>query len=716
MRRYWILLMTGLMVLNLQARQTDYHKMSALVRKAAQTAASSLHRAQGKPMYITAFVQTTDAQAAALLDDYGCRKYAQWDDITIATIPLQQLEALSHHPSVLRIEASQHPQTLMDTVPHVSHLLPAYTATQQHQAYTGKGVMVGVMDVGFDLTHPNFYSDALLNGYRIHALWDQLAPNPEGSELPVGQEFWGKEAILTQQHSVDGFIQSHGTHTLGIIAGSGYTTPYRGVAFDSDICLVSNAVTSDTVFIDPSDYYKYTTATDALGFKYLFDCADKRGQPCVISFSEGYAVSQDEDDQLFAEVLSRLEGPGHIIVVSAGNENQNMNYAEKPRGQEQAGSFIRCYRPEAYYRIQADGPMQLSLLAYTGGSTPSHQLTFTSDNPQLDLEVNDTLFVMGDTCAVSISRHPSAFSDRHQVYLVLLEANKILSGIPPLALTVSGLDTQIEIYGSSSSALQNRSIDTRWNAAQPGHNILGPGCFPSVICVGSTTHRTGFANIHGVWCQATNQQKGLLMTESSTGPTMGGLMKPDVTAPGYNVISSYSSFYTGQNPQASDVTRNQVALTPVNERPYAWNANSGTSMACPVAAGTIALWLQANPKLTRQDILGVISRTANHPDPSLTYPNNQYGHGDIDAYRGLLDVLGIETAIPTLPTRHIQVTLQGRTLHIDGNPDIPVTLYNLSGHQVLNTQALGGMVELPQLPAGVYVVSIGTLGSTLIRL
>ena len=77
MRRYWILLMTGLMVLNLQARQTDYHKMSALVRKAAQTAASSLHRAQGKPMYITAFVQTTDAQAAALLDDYGCQKYAQ---------------------------------------------------------------------------------------------------------------------------------------------------------------------------------------------------------------------------------------------------------------------------------------------------------------------------------------------------------------------------------------------------------------------------------------------------------------------------------------------------------------------------------------------------------------------------------------------------------------------------------------------------------------
>ena len=41
----------------------------------------------------------------------------------------------------------------------------------------------------------------------------------------------------------------------------------------------------------------------------------------------------------------------------------------------------------------------------------------------------------------------------------------------------------------------------------------------------------------------------------------------------------------------------------------------------------------------------VISRTSSHYDPSLTYPNNLYGHGQIDAYRGLLDILGID-AIP----------------------------------------------------------------------
>ena len=41
------------------------------------------------------------------------------------------------------------------------------------------------------------------------------------------------------------------------------------------------------LLIDPKDYYKYTYATDALGFKYIFDYAERMHQPCVINFSEG---------------------------------------------------------------------------------------------------------------------------------------------------------------------------------------------------------------------------------------------------------------------------------------------------------------------------------------------------------------------------------------------------------------------------------------------
>ena len=77
------------------------------------------------------------------------------------------------------------------------------------------------------------------------------------------------------------------------------------------------------------------------------------------------------------------------------------------------------------------------------------------------------------------------------------------------------------------------------------------------------------------------------------------------------------------------------------------------------------------------------------------------------------------TSVPELPTRHIAATLQGRTLHIQGDQnaqDAQVTIYNLSGQKVLDTHASSGIVELHALPTGVYAVKIGNQGSTLIRL
>ena len=69
--------------------------------------------------------------------------------------------------------------------------------------------------------------------------------------------------------------------------------------------------------------------------------------------------------------------------------------------------------------------------------------------------------------------------------------------------------------------------------------------------------------------------------------------------------------------------------------------STGTSMSTPVVAGAVALWLQANPHLTQQAVKDIISRTSRHPDASADYPNNEYGYGEIDVYRGLLDVLGL---------------------------------------------------------------------------
>ena len=734
MKRLYSSLFVVLTACAASGQQADYQKLSPWVRQAvvieqhvqkqqpvSQRASASQKRT------LTAFIQTNDDE---VLKKHGCRSFARIDDIVIASIPLENIARLSHEAAIRRIEASESCHTTMDTVPIVTNMLPIYTASAQHPAFTGKGVVVGIMDVGFDLTQPNFY-DSTLKKYRIKAFWDQLSKDTIGSTFPVGRDFIGEEAILAQGCAIDGKTQTHGTHTTGITAGSGYNSPYRGIAYESDLCLVANAVTQDTIYIDEKDYYKYTSATDALGFKYIFDYADSQGMPCVASFSEGYSPYLDEEDQLYAEFLDKLVTPGHILVVSAGNENQAQTYAEKPQGTASAGSFIRNYKKNGSYRIQASGPMILNIYGYAPNGQLQKVVSIPSTDERLKTALNDTLFIQDDTCAVSISSYPSAFSD-DTIFLLHLSANRNLNDIGYIALTAEGADSRVEFYGSSSNPFKNREeIDPRWTAASYGHNILGPGCFKAAICVGATTWRTTFKNYKGEEQQSSNQTYGKRMTESSTGPSMNGLLKPEVTAPGYDVISSYSSYYAENNPEAWDITNNLVDIFQHQGRSYAWASCSGTSMACPVVAGTIALWLQAKPTLSREEILDVFSRTCRHLDDGLSYPNNEYGYGQIDGYAGLLDILGASSiqGLSQHQPEEVAITACNGQLHLSfaHRPTAPVTvcIYTLKGiiqhrEQVMPT-GTEATITLPAMSAGVYAVQLTSsnarqTGSQLIRL
>ena len=59
----------------------------------------------------------------------------------------------------------------------------------------------------------------------------------------------------------------------------------------------------------------------------------------------------------------------------------------------------------------------------------------------------------------------------------------------------------------------------------------------------------------------------------------------------------------------------------MGNRTYEMVAMSGTSMASPVVAGIVALWLQAKPNLTLAEVKEAIAATSKHLDPTLPYPN-----------------------------------------------------------------------------------------------
>ena len=214
----------------------------------------------------------------------------------------------------------------------------------------------------------------------------------------------------------------------------------------------------------------------------------------MASFSEGYGPYLDEEDSLYVAYLDSLTGPGHILVASAGNENQEKTYLEKPYGTVEAGAFIRVFKADALYKVKADGPLQIRLLVYEDGiATPYDTITISSTDATLDSLFSDTLFFAADTCTVEAIRYPSAFTG-DTLYLVGLSATATLDQLPKMALVLEGRESHAALYGSSTSALTGRDTDPRWNAATKGHNILAPGCFQSVICVGSSSHRLSVIN------------------------------------------------------------------------------------------------------------------------------------------------------------------------------------------------------------------------------
>lgn len=697
MNRLGIVLLCSLFIVASRSLATDFNKLSGYVKslllqqQASPAMSRSTHPA--KEQTITAFIRSTDSNTCDLFRQHRCKAFAKYGDLAIVSIPVSQVASLSESPAIRRIEASPTGFLTMDTTAIIVGANKIYESMPPLTTPTplsGKDVVVGVMDVGFDLTHPNFY-DASATHYRIGAFWDQLSKDTVGSEFPVGRDFVTTEEILSHEHSVDGLIQTHGTHTLGIAAGGGYQSPYRGIAYDAELCLVSNAISNDISLIDSADISKYTTAVDALGFKYMFDYADRQGKPCVVSFSEGYTPYLDREDSLYSAFLDSLTAvPGHIIVVSAGNESVNTTYLEKPAGKEEAGTFIGGNDKQSFYKIKTDGPFGLTLYAYReNNSVPTDTLKYLSTDDRLDSLLTDTLLWDGDTCAVRIERYAGAMMPETG-YMVFLNTS-YKQPLIPMALVVTSATSHIEVYGSSTYPLKTNAIDSRWQDAIQGHNILAPACFPSVICVGATAHRLGFVNYKGEYKDySSGHMVGKLSSYSSTGPTMNGLLKPDVTAAGNNVISSYSSYYIEANPDANDIN-SDVEHFQFQDRTYAWNANSGTSMSAPVVAGVIALWLQAKPTLTREEVMQILSRSCRHPEPELTYPNYKYGYGEIDAYQGLLEILGIDGI------KELNIAQSGTT-------NRRIKIYSLKGTLLVDRVLSSNSPSHLSLPQGLYIV------------
>lgn len=671
MNRLIVFLLFIFTSLGIIAQRPRYEKMSPFVREAMASALATkqLTRSQSDDRLLTAFVRI-DGNAAEVLRQYGCKELARVGDISIAAIPLSKLGALSCGKQVKRIETGRRCSIQMDTTRLVVNAEKVYTGEGLSQSYTGCGVVVGVQDIGFDLTHPNFYS-ADMSKYRIKALWDQLSRDTIGSTLYVGRDYVGRDALLKLEHPIDGETQTHGTHTAGIAAGSGaekkgVVSPYRGMACDADLVLVDNAADNASL-IDPKDYYKFTYATDALGFKYIFDYAERMHQPCVINFSEGSSQDFHGYDQLYYELLAKLIGPGRIIVSSAGNDGARNSYIHKNIGKERAGAFIMGNEKRFSCTAKSKQTFTFRVSVYDNVASPQivDISTVNVCNAQ-DSLLTDSLLVGGKKYKWRVLAYPNSYDTSETAYDFQLSSPSKLGDSPQVSLQVMGRDADIELYRMSGYMFPH-SLDPVLDAGDCRYTIFSPSSSPDVICVGSTSYRTQFVNYLGEKKVYDSGQKGIRSAFSAMGPTLDGRIKPDVMAPGQNIISSYSTFFINNPKNVNASVKSDVRHFEYNGRTYAWNANAGTSMSAPVVTGAIALWLQADPTLTPADCLEIFAKTCSHYDTSLSYPNNLYGYGQIDVAAGLREVLRRKAlGINTIGQKKVSEQYDNRIYLLDG--------------------------------------------------
>lgn len=703
-------------------------KMSPMVRRvvmkngqtkqqlaAKGSASQNMSIAKADSRKMTAFVRASDKN---VLRDNGCKVLAEFDDIYIASIPVSRLRSLASSDAVSRIEASYGKKPLLDSIAIMTNVGPVWNAESTQPMETGglkgTGVMVGVMDIGFDLTLPAFYSEDG-SRYRVQAMWDQLDLTSGGHAVTgvdttyIGRQYLGRDELLQKGCTYDGKTMAHGSFTATQAAGNslrfvpqahealrksmpyGYNADaFSGIAPDADICLVGNCAGDNVDYIPEENYDYYTTALDALGFKYIFDVADAMGKPCVASFSEGSYAELYGEDILFAEVLGKMLGNGHILCASAGNEAYHNTHMMKPEGTAMVGAFVSPSYGAGYV-MRSKGNVVYRLTFYHGNDETTvrdYTVQQTLYNEETDEYLIDSLVVDGITHYVAMASYPSCYTPGEWATELYIEAEggAMVSSRVPISLKLVGEEATAEAFGAGGLFGQNVK-DLSLRDYDSTHNILVPGGLPRVICVGSVNSRHHFITHSGNIETVTWGEKGRHSRFSSVGPTFSGMIKPDVSAPGSLAISSYSSFFHEEKVSSWDAMSYEW-----NGREYLWHADCGTSMSCPVVAGIIALWLQAYPTLSPEQAMEVIAATSQRPDDFTDYDcvtddngyqhNNVYGYGIIDAYAGLQYIRSHFTGIEELTApvadkamydimgRRITTPLRGQLYIVNGKKTI----------------------------------------------
>jgi inositol-phosphate transport system substrate-binding protein len=498
----------------------------------------------------------------------------------------------------------------------------------------GQGAIVGVIDSGIDCRHEDFWSLGPYNkaNSRILYLWDQcLQPNKAtdvngdgdktdhgevqpaakfrnektprkkvGLSYPCGVEYtqaqinnWmngrlAKDGSDVEVRSFD--LSGHGTAVAGVAAGDGSHSGGRftGVAPGASLIVVKLATHSITSITTSSftSMIKKSQRHIILALHYILDRASTTGTklPVVVNCSLGFYSGPHDGTSGFDRSIKALLGSGKIMVVSAGNEGRGVYHTEndgKSNAISDGASMTRRFN------VPEDQPLVFLDVWFTAANNYT-VLVRSPDGKECEAKPKPTN-PLQEFKKIVIGR-------KHLIEIVNYKLGMTPPGDRRVTILITALDGGMVELGNWEMVIMRPNktpgADGRFDAyciekttftiPSKEETIADPGNIKKVITVGAFVHRDA-------------ADEGKIVDFSSRGPTREipgvrtGRRKPDITAPGKNVVMPRSGYANATY---------FPAATPI----AGYTTNSGTSFAAPHVTGFVAIMLAANPNLTPEKV------------------------------------------------------------------------------------------------------------------
>lgn len=511
----------------------------------------------------------------------------------ILTSPENLVDAVSETPEIEYVEKPKR-FYYQQTNPDSASCFPP--VTMRTPFLNGRGVLLAVLDSGITWDLEVFRkADGTT---RIRYLWDQTVVGKPPEGFSQGTEYTAEEInAALQMSALDRYrllpsrdLSGHGTAVAGIAAGKSAGGLYTGAAPEAELIVVKLGMPENSGRAEEG----FPRTTEILrGVTYALRKAQQLNMPLVINLSFGNSYGSHDGSSLLERFLDNASEIGKtVICVGSGNEGAARghfagNITRDSRVELAVGNYEKSLNIQLWknysdvFRIRLQSP---------GGEEAELATNIQGGKYTLRLEQTRILVYLGE---------PLPYAVAQEIYLEMIPVTGgyIDAGIWTIRLepvmTVTG---QYYLYLPAGNG---RGDSTGFYRSTPQMTLTVPSTAAKVITVGA------YDPVYDTYADFSG--RGYADSTRTIGVAAAGLTKPDLVAPGVNIL-------------APDVYGSFLPVT-------------GTSFATPIVSGAAALLMEwgivrgNDPFLYGEKVKAYLRKGARPLRGEREYPNDRVGYG-----------------------------------------------------------------------------------------